>query len=238
MEPLESLYSAAHSPFAQSTTSGEPVSYKLDMACTLHAISKTTIRLLTTASTTSSNNTDDYPGEITTILLTADKDVCCSLLENVPAAMTSLSAPISLGFARAFCLIWSETQDWKVKSAALAAFFDFADRFSQTTDCTADETIQKALAGLCHISHLATPQSPSVLEGTLSLWGFAVDARLRLDGQWSNALITTVLAWLHLVQNALGEYSVSSNVGHKTTLILTLPRNTRYDMLLLSRYTD
>lgn len=142
------------------------------------------------------------------VLSAADPDVCCSLLADIPTLLKGTPPPVVMAFSRALSTFWTGTDNWKIRSCALAAFYLLADKSSLSPEWLADHNVQAALAALCRKSSLSSDQAPSLLENTLMVWGFAVDAKRRTEGEWSSEFVATVDTWLKMTHSALDEYSV------------------------------
>jgi len=147
--------------------------------------------------------------DIVATLLSADSDVCCSILESLPSIIDSLPSGVLIGFAKALVMLWVEARDWKVKSNALAALHPLAGKLSLSSNWKEDGYLQNALADFCEQSSLDASQELSLFEGSLRIWGFAVEAKYCTKNQWTTELVASTTAWLQLVRSGLDEYNVS-----------------------------
>jgi len=141
--------------------------------------------------------------------------------------MDSVPCGVLISFAKALIMLWKEARDWKVKSYALAAFHPLAGNLSLSSSWKEDGYLQNALGDFCQQSSLDASQEPSLFEGSLRIWGFAVEAKYCAKHQWTTELVASTTAWLQLVRSALDEYNVSR---HAFAIFSSLTSSQEYSL--------
>ncbi len=147
-------------------------------------------------------------------LANVEPEISCFLMGKLEKLL--IGTVVRGPFAKAMCALACTTRDMDVRTTATNLLAGLLDTLVENEGWSECMDMNRQLSNLKSRRQQDLIQAPSIVESDMKVWGYAIDARRRIAGSWTNELVIELKVWTQTLRIALTESSVNLS-SHRTS---------------------
>jgi len=147
-------------------------------------------------------------------LANVEPEISCFLMGKLEKLL--IGTVVRGPFAKAMCALACTSRDMDVRTTATNVLAGLLDTLVENQGWSECMDMNRQLSNLKSRRQHDLIQTPSTVESDMKIWGYAIDARRRIAGSWTNELVIELKVWIQTLRIALKESSVNLS-SHRTS---------------------